>query len=243
MQGGDGAPVQLFYSYSHEDEDYRKKLGKHLSVLRRAGLITDWHDREMDAGTPWQEEIDRHLLSADIVLLLVSASFIASDYCWGDEMTKALARHKDGKARVIPIILHPCGWLRMPLQALQGVPRDNKAISLWSNEHAAFDHVVTEIAKVVDDLRRRKSAEPELVERASAVAVVASAPSPESPAPPANPPAGEGDLADAAGIPRPPAGEGGTRDSRRVRDVAREMPTADSLSRSREREGPAIAGG
>jgi hypothetical protein len=77
-------------------------------VLRRAGLITDWHDRDIDAGTAWQEEIDRHLLSADIVLLLVSASFIASDYCWGDEMKKALARHKEKQARVIPIILHPC---------------------------------------------------------------------------------------------------------------------------------------
>jgi TIR domain-containing protein len=73
MQGGDGAPVELFYSYSHEDEEYRKKLGKHVSVLRRAGLITDWHDRDIDAGTAWQEEIDRHVLSADIVLLLISA--------------------------------------------------------------------------------------------------------------------------------------------------------------------------
>src|SRR5512132_70244 len=183
MQGGEGGPLELFYSYSHDDEEYRKKLGKHLSVLRRAGLITDWHDREIDAGTAWQEEIDRHLLSADIVLLLVSASFIASDYCWGDEMTKALARHKQGKARVIPIILHPCGWLMTPLRALQGVPRDNKTISLWSNEHAAFDHVVSEIAKVVDDLRRSKTAEPELVEQASAVAAVASTPFPPHPRP------------------------------------------------------------
>ena len=149
MADGDTAPLEVFYSYSHDDEEYRKKLGKHLTVLRRAGLITDWHDRDIDAGASWQEEIDRHLLSADIVLLLVSASFIASDYCWGDEITKALARHKEKKARVIPIILHPCGWLMTPLKELQGVPRDNKAISLWTNEHAAFDHVVTEIAKVV----------------------------------------------------------------------------------------------
>ena len=196
MQGADGRPIEVFYSYSHDDEEYRKKLGKHLSVLRRAGLITDWHDRDIDAGTAWQEEIDRHLLSADIVLLLVSASFIASDYCWGDEMKKALARHKEKKARVIPIILHPCGWLRTPLKALQGVPRDNNAISLWPNEHAAFDHVVTEIAKVVDDLRHSKTAEPELVEQVSAVAVVASTPSPPHPGP--LPRAGEGDHAEAA---------------------------------------------
>ena len=206
MQDGEDAPLEVFYSYSHDDEEYRKKLGKHLSVLRRAGLITDWHDRDIDAGTPWQEEIDRHLLSADIVLLLVSASFVASDYCWGDEMQKALARHKEKKARVIPIILHPCGWLRTPLKVLQGIPRDNKAISLWTNEHAAFDHVVSEIAKVVDDLRRRTSAQPELVEKASADAIIASTPSPPHPGP--LPRAGEGDDAGAAGTPRPPAGEG-----------------------------------
>jgi TIR domain-containing protein len=160
----DDRPIEVFYSYSHRDEEYRKKLGDHLSVLRRDGSITDWHDRDIDAGTAWQEEIDRHLLSADIVLLLVSASFIASDYCWGDEMTKALARHRDGKTRVIPVILHPCGWLRTPLSVLQGVPRDNRAISLWPNEHAAFDHVVSEITKVVDDLRRRRTAESKFVE-------------------------------------------------------------------------------
>ncbi len=233
MQGTEDRPIEVFYSYSHEDEDYRKKLGKHLSVLRRAGLIADWHDRDINAGIAWQEEIDRHLLSADIVLLLVSASFIASDYCWGDEMSNALARHKEKKARVVPIILHPCGWLMTPLNELQCVPRDNKAISLWPNEHAAFDDVLTEIAKVVDDLRRGRTAEPELVEQASAVAVVASTPSPPRPDPltragegddaDALPP-GEGDDADAAGAPLPQAGEGGTRDSGRVRAKEKPVP-------------------
>ncbi len=120
MQDGDGAPLEVFYSYSHDDEEYRRKLGKHLAVLRRAGLITDWHDRDIDAGVAWQEEIDRHLLSADIVLLLVSASFIASDYCWGDEMKKALARHKENKARVIPIILHPAPLAEDPVEGSPG---------------------------------------------------------------------------------------------------------------------------
>jgi TIR domain-containing protein len=214
MPRADDRPIEVFYSYSHRDEEYRNKLGEHLSVLRRAGLITDWHDRDIDAGTAWQEEIDRHLVSADIVLLLVSASFIASDYCWGDEMTKALARHRDGKTRVIPVILHSCGWLRTPLSVLQGVPRDNRAISLWSNEHAAFDHVVSEITKVVDDLRGRRTVEPK------------SSPPHPDPLPP-----GEGDRAEAAGTPRPPAREEGTRDSGRVKETP-----PDSLSR-RERDG------
>ena len=101
-------PISLFYSYSHRDEDLRLKLETHLSALRRGGLIAEWHDRKLEPGDAWKDEIDRHLTSADIVLLLVSADFIASDYCWGEEMTKALVRHGRGEARVIPVILRHC---------------------------------------------------------------------------------------------------------------------------------------
>jgi hypothetical protein len=83
-------PISLFYSYSHRDEDLRGKLETHLAVLRRGGLIDEWHDRKIEAGDEWRKQIDGHLRSADIVLLLVSADFIASDYCWSEEMTKAL---------------------------------------------------------------------------------------------------------------------------------------------------------
>jgi TIR domain len=107
-------PVRLFYSYSHRDEEFRSALETHLAVLRRSGLIAEWHDRMIHAGGDWRGEIDRYLASADIVLLLVSADFIASDFCWGVEMRKALQRHERGEARVIPIILRPCRWLNTP---------------------------------------------------------------------------------------------------------------------------------
>jgi hypothetical protein len=81
-------PVSLFYSYSHRDEKYRRTLQMHLAVLRRSGLIAEWHDREICAGSDWRGEIDRNLAEADIVLLLVSPDFLASDYCWGEEMTR-----------------------------------------------------------------------------------------------------------------------------------------------------------
>jgi hypothetical protein len=75
-------PVSLFYSYSHRDEELRRKLEDHLAGLRWNEVITDWHDRNIDAGDEWAKEIDHNLTSADIILLLVSASFIASRYCW-----------------------------------------------------------------------------------------------------------------------------------------------------------------
>src|SRR5712664_2045324 len=98
-------PVNVFYSYSHSDESFRIELEKHLSLMRRNGEIGRWHDRDISAGMDWKRSIDKHLDRADIVLLLVSADFLASDYCYEIEMKRAMKLHKEGKARVIPIIL------------------------------------------------------------------------------------------------------------------------------------------
>src|SRR3712207_4117256 len=92
--------IELFYSYSHEDEELRKKLETHLALLRRQGIISEWHDRKILAGQEWAGEIDEHLNSAQLILLLISADFIASNYCYDKEMTRAMERHEAGEARV-----------------------------------------------------------------------------------------------------------------------------------------------
>jgi hypothetical protein len=83
------APIEIFISYSHKDEALREQLGTHLSLLRREGVIDEWHDRRIDAGQEWAGEIDAHLNSAAVILLLVSADFLASDYCYNLEMKRA----------------------------------------------------------------------------------------------------------------------------------------------------------
>ena len=97
----------LFYSYSHEDERFRQRLQKHLAPLKREGVLDDWQDREIAAGAEWAVEIVKNLDAADIILLLISADFIASDFCWSKEMARALERHTQGTARVIPVIVQP----------------------------------------------------------------------------------------------------------------------------------------
>lgn len=154
-QDDQARPISLFYSYSHKDEDLRLKLETHLAVLRRAGMIAEWHDRKIEAGTAWKGQIDRQLTSADIVLLLVSPDFFASDYCWGDEMAKASVRHERGEARVIPVILRHCRWQSTPLANLQAVPRGAKPIKSWPDKDKAFDDVVAEIERAVQTLRKR----------------------------------------------------------------------------------------
>jgi formylglycine-generating enzyme required for sulfatase activity len=154
-QGDQVKPISLFSSYSHKDEDLRQKLETHLAALQRGGLIAEWHDRKLKPGDAWKSEIDRNLSSADIVLLLVSSDFIASDYCWGEEMTKALARHERGEARVIPVILRHCDWRSTPLSRLQAVPKDARPIKDWPDEDQAFVDVVAAIARAVQSVRRR----------------------------------------------------------------------------------------
>src|SRR4029450_9084620 len=98
-------PIDVFYSYSHKDEVLRERLETHLKLLKRQGIVQDWHDRRISAGSEWEGQINQYLESAHIILLLISADFLASDYCYDKEMQRALARHEAGEARVIPIML------------------------------------------------------------------------------------------------------------------------------------------
>ncbi|MCY7278792.1 MAG: toll/interleukin-1 receptor domain-containing protein [Phormidesmis sp. CAN_BIN44] len=98
-------PIKVFFSYSHRDEEFKDELVKHLSVLRRRGVISGWHDRMIAPGSEWDREIDSYLSSADIILLMVSPDFLSSEYCWGVEIQKAMQRHEAGEACVIPVVL------------------------------------------------------------------------------------------------------------------------------------------
>jgi len=123
--------------------------------LHRKGLIDIWHDRDISAGTEWEREIDQHFNEAQIILLLVSPDFMASDYCYGIEMKRALERHERGEAYVIPVILRPVYWKVGGLDRLQALPTNGKPILHrdWDNEDEAFLEIVHGICKVVDLLR------------------------------------------------------------------------------------------
>jgi hypothetical protein len=104
--------LEVFFSYSHKDQDLRDQLETHLSLLKNQGFISSWHDRKIIAGTEWAREIDAHLNTAQIIMLLISADFLASTYCYDIEVKRAMERHNAGEARVIPIILRHCDWHR-----------------------------------------------------------------------------------------------------------------------------------
>ena len=148
--------VRLFYSYSRKDEELRNELEKHLTLLHRQGLIDAWHDREIDAGDEWKEAIDENLERADVILLLISADFIASDYAFDIEMKRALERHEEQTARVIPVIVRDVNWRKAQFARLQALPKDGKAVTLWENRDTAWRNVSEGIERVVAEVRRRR---------------------------------------------------------------------------------------
>jgi hypothetical protein len=143
----------VFFSYSHADERLRDQLEKQLSMLKRQGVIETWHDRRIGAGENIDSTIDERINSDDIILLLVSADFLDSDYCYDVEMTRAMERHKAGEAIVIPVILRACDWHHAPFGKLMAVPRDGKPVTLWPDADEAF----LDIAKAIRHAATRVS--------------------------------------------------------------------------------------
>jgi hypothetical protein len=147
----------VFFSYSHRDEDLRNELETHLSPLKRQGIIESWHDRRIGAGKEFDHEISEHLEEADIILLLVSPYFIASDYCYDVELQRAMERHEAGEARVVPVILHPCDWQSLLFGKLNATPKDGKPLSKFPNVHEGFLDVAQAIRKAAEEINARRA--------------------------------------------------------------------------------------
>ena len=148
--------VRLFFSYSHRDEEIRNELENHLSALKRQGVISTWHDRRIIAGQELDNAISRELEAAHIILLLVSPYFIASDYCYDVEMQRAIEKHYNKEAHVIPVIVHPCDWKDTPFGKLLATPKDGKPISKFPNQHDAFLEVTLAIKEAAKNLRNKQ---------------------------------------------------------------------------------------
>lgn len=144
--------IDIFFSYSHADEEYRNRLEVHLAPMKRDGLISGWHDRRIMAGARLHDEISEHLEEAGVILLLVSADFLASDYCHKIEMARALERHKRKEAVVIPIIVRPCDWKNTLLGDLRATPKDGVPITKHPNHDDAYLEIVTDIRNAISTL-------------------------------------------------------------------------------------------
>jgi len=141
---------KLFISYSHKDEEYRASLETHLSLMKRNGEIVSWSDRKIVAGQEWGKEISNEMESASIIVLLVSSDFINSDYCYDIEVSRAIEKHLEKAAIVIPVLIRACDWHGSPFGKLQALPAEANPIKLWGDQDSAWLSVVSGIRESID---------------------------------------------------------------------------------------------
>jgi Effector-associated domain 1/TIR domain len=148
------APVKVFYSYARADEALREELETHLALLKRQGLIEPW--KQIEAGQESDGELKRKLAEAELVLLLVSPKFMASDGIWDTQLTPALERRKRGEVVVVPIIVKPTELQGTELMKLQALPRDGKPVASWPSQDEAWVDVAKGLRQVVEGIQARR---------------------------------------------------------------------------------------
>ncbi|MBD2036221.1 GUN4 domain-containing protein [Leptolyngbya sp. FACHB-321] len=147
--------IEVFISYSKQDKELRDGLLSHLRPLEGEGIIT-WHDHQILPGTEWDDEIRARLNAADIILLLISADFLDTDYCTQVEIPEALRRHQTNDAIVMPVILRSCGWQYTPLARIQAYPEKAKPIKSWSDIDEAYTNVVDGVYLAATEIKKRR---------------------------------------------------------------------------------------
>lgn len=145
--------TRAFISYSHTDDALRAEFDKHLALLRRQGLLDLWSDHRIPPGGDFEKHISAEIEAAGIILLLVSPDFMASDYCFGVEMKRAMERHHEGSAVVIPLILRPVDWHSAPFGALKALPRDGKPVTKWPTLDDAFLDIAQALRSLLAPLK------------------------------------------------------------------------------------------
>jgi internalin A len=160
MRASEAKPLRLFYSYSSKDEEFKIELETHLALLKRQGKLDTWNMRMIPPGKEWEKVIDENLNSADIILLLVSPDFLASDYCYDIELTFAMQQHEQKKATVIPVIIRECNRSGAPFAKLQSLPTDGdkRPVKKWRDRDSAWKDVAEGIRKHLEALRPSRSA-------------------------------------------------------------------------------------
>lgn len=147
---------EVFISYSPADKEYLSELQKHLQMLRREGVVTTWTDEGIADGEDWQDKIKAELNKADVILLLVSPDYLASDYCY-QEAVAAMKRHKSHDAFVMPILVRPVDWRYSPFGTIDPLPRNGRPLTQWSDRDQALSEVAKSIRNVIVDLSAGKS--------------------------------------------------------------------------------------
>jgi TIR domain len=149
--------LQLFISYSHVDSELVDRLRTHLTILERQNAVKVYDNKVLSAGQEWELALRVKLQQSDIVLCLISADYLASDFVF-QEISFAMELNVSRGARIIPVILRPCDWTSSPLARFQALPTNARPVTQWQDQDEAFQDIVRELRKVIQRLAAERTA-------------------------------------------------------------------------------------
>jgi len=151
--------ANVFISYSHKDEAWKKQLAIHLKTLEIEGFYQSWDDAKIEPGSDWRGEIETALNRAQAAIMLISADFLASQFITEVEVPLILKRRQNEGILVVPVIVKPCAWQAVQwLSAMQLFPKDGKPLSTLKKPKA--DSELAKLALVCRDVSRNVSTKP-----------------------------------------------------------------------------------
>ncbi|MGB1206224.1 MAG: TIR domain-containing protein [Chitinophagales bacterium] len=142
----------IFISYAAEDEKHKLALDKHLSALKRQGIIQSFDAAKIKAHQDYNQKLQQNLEKADIILLLLSADALADDYIHDTQIEKALQRAESKTAVIMPILVRAVDYEGLDLDKYAVLPSNKKAITSWNNQDKAYEHIAHQIRKVAENL-------------------------------------------------------------------------------------------
>jgi len=148
---GEHKAIKVFTAYEQADEQYRRKLRNHLTVLRRQKLLLEASMESISAGSDSWDAIEKAMDNAMIIILMISDEFMANDDCY-EIITMAMDRHNEKTAIVVPLMISPVLTDGEEFTRLQSLPRNGKPISKWRDADEAFMQVAKEIRAVIQDI-------------------------------------------------------------------------------------------
>ncbi|MEO1258580.1 MAG: TIR domain-containing protein [Bacteroidota bacterium] len=128
---------KVFINYSHKDETWKQRLDTHLQVLEREGLLDSWNDRDIMPGAEWFPAIENAIEAAHVVVLLISANSLISDFILDEEVPRFLEKKEKGQLKIFPLIIKPCLWDEVKwLSKYQVRPTDGVPLSIMDDAQA-----------------------------------------------------------------------------------------------------------
>lgn len=164
--------IKIFAIYTSEDAATLQQLLDQLKPSVDKLNVSIWHDDAIDPKQPWKPKIQSRFDQTDIFLLFVSNAFMHSEFIQQLEFKMVIDQYKEGKSKVIPILLENCPWdidfnsddYNFSFKELAVLPEERTPIKEWESQDKVYNKIAASIKTVITSLTATSGQEePEVV--------------------------------------------------------------------------------